>query len=407
MGNNCAPPSERKSVAPLSDGGGPSPDTILGMLSSTEPLRTTELRSLLKMKRTPTNSMLCEACKNGHWEVLVFFHLRHGVDPHSSTKYRGKTALEWSSAQQDNSVAPAKKIMRRQREKVRQYLQLCPSSFVVSASEHKDIEEDQEARDDRLATLVLKAAFRFGDKAWLERTLDATSVKSISVFRLLVEAIHAGDTLLVTDLFRRGCLLEVQVEARDKATGFECWETAIHHSVTSLSLRSRGVQTAVIQQLLDLHNCGNDADEDSRLRINRRNAYGHTALSLAVNEGNLEVVRILLSDYRVDTDFDIPVSDDQKKIRTVSFKEWATTSSLRINTMAENPDAVSLAMRSILAESEDKAQSDDDIVRSSPGRDVTEGLDRGEIEEELVLSEGKSSEVEEGSIAETKYIFEG
>ena len=214
--NNCASASEKtKSVSPLGDG--PSSEDVLRILRSTDPLRTPDLRSLLLFQSTPSPAMVCQACKQGHWEALIFFHRRLGCDPHSPVKHEGYTAIEWSSADQDESVAPSKKILKRQREKVRVYLQLTPSSIVVSqnpspskddnsnsvttSSKSDDFETDD--RRDQVLLLVLIAAFRFGDRAWLERTLQDAPMASPAVFRLLIEAIHAADVLLVNDLLAR------------------------------------------------------------------------------------------------------------------------------------------------------------------------------------------------------------
>ena len=378
MGNsNCASPEKRRpAVSPL----GASEDQILALLRGTDPLRSPDLRSLLQLQSTPTAAMVCEACKQGHWEALIFFHRRHGCDPHSSVKHEGCTAVEWSSAAQDENVAPSKKILKRQREKVRTYIRLTPARVVVSPGSTPPQrgpgqDDDDQDREDKILTMVLVAAFRFGDRSWLDRTLQGSDPGSAAVFRLLIEAIHAADTLLVNDLIAGGCHLERRVDANEIASGYQCWDSAIHHAVTSLSLRSRGVQGIVLRRLLERGNTP----------PNRRNRDGHTPITLAVLEGNLEAVQILITEMLVDIDFNVPIAVG----RDMPFKEWATTSSARPNSMAEDPDGISLALSEMLTHKNTReVHSDDEVVCSSPGSFGSHELDRNEAKADV----GEASE---------------
>ena len=218
---------------------------------------------------------------------------------------------------------------------------------------------------------------RWSDDDWLEDLLAQEEMDSPQVFSLLKEALHDGDELMVSELISRGVSLELQRPKRGCSSASEneddyYWETALHHAVASLPLKSNGMAGALVRRLM----------ASGRCFIDRRDEQNHTALSLAVQEGHLQVIRILINEYNADLDFDVSPG--------LSFRQWSTHSNSpgrtkegmeQSNDTTANTEEISLVMKALF------------VLRKGEEEVVIGG---GQKENSYVFGDGGGKEDEKG-----------
>ena len=209
----------------------------------------------------------------------------------------------------------------------------------------------------------------------MEDLLAQEEMDSPQVFSLLKEALHDGDELMVSELISRGASLELQRPKRGCSSTSEneddyYWETALHHAVASLPLKSNGMAGALVRRLM----------ASGRCFITRRDAENHTALSLAVQEGHLQVIRILINEYDADLDFDVSPG--------LSFRQWSTHSNSpgrtkegMESTDTTNTEEISLVMKALF------------VLRKGEEEVVIGG---GQKENSYVFGDGGGKEDEKG-----------
>ena len=309
-----------------------SADEISTLLSQPQVLKKNQRLSLRcsYVKIPPLSKHFKEAVAHGHWECVVLLHQRYSAHI-DSTDIDECLKLAQVLLEEDLSDTPKKQVRKRQKLKTVRYLQHC---------KHVQSFPDTEELEDEVSELLLIAAWRFANDVWMEELLEDMEMDSPAVFALLKEALHDGDQLFVSDLISRGATLEIEVPKRNKggSDGVLCWDTALHHCATSLMLKSNGLISPLVRTIMGT----------GRGFVDRRDQDEHTPLSLAVQEGNLSMVRILINEYSVDLDFEMQ--------NGVPFRVWATDSTARsgVSTVESiETEEISLVMKALFSMRED------------------------------------------------------
>jgi len=313
-------------------------------------------------------------------------------------------ALEtFSSHASSTHASPSKKVRKREKEKISTYLQHAKKQKTNPLFE----------KSDEIYEMLLLTSWRCGDVEWTEDLLDKVSMDSDSVFSLLKEALVAGDDIFVSDLIceiltdlidyyfylqvycmrrhnnrflyllllaifddliGRGANLEREVPKRgaaaaggdgESSTGV-CWETVLHHCAMSLPLKSNGSVGPLVRLVLDT----------GRAFLDRRDQEGHTPLSLAVVEGNMSMIRMLVNEYNAGLDFDVCSTG-------LPFRQWAVESKAegRVRPGFESSDEieeVSLVLRALLSMREDVKKESTGGAGGGGGRRRGGGTTKGE-----------------------------
>lgn len=307
-----------------------APDDILDVLKSNKPLTKSFKRtlnvSLESRKSLLLPELFTESCLHGHTDCCVLLHGKYKIHPSNASIEK---ILKFCSDTENISDNPANAVKKNDKIKTKKYvqhvqlLQKCIQGIVFENVLVGDGDDDGDAdgnavenKDQSYTTpsdvfeMMLLASWRFQDDIWLEDLLDKAvdNMDTPEIFSLLKEALHDGDEIFVQELISRGAPMEIQVPKRGGASNEKCWETALHHSVTSLQLKSNGSATSLIRKLMSSGRCF----------LDRRDQENHTPLSLAVQEGHMDVVRLLMNEYEVDTHFDVSPG--------LTFHDWSTKS---------------------------------------------------------------------------------
>jgi len=312
------------------------------------------------------------AAAHGHWETLILIHSKY---PASITSQTFASMLETSenmlSEQKLTSLSepttPSKRLRTREKKKICSYLQHAKKQKMNPTNEPISI-------SDEIYEMLLLTSWRFGDVEWTEDLLDEVEMDSDSVFSLLKESLVAGDDIFVSDLISRGANLEKEVPKRGSLNEDDlCWETVLHHCATSLPLKSNGSIGPLVRLIVGT----------GRAFLDRRDQNGHTPLSLAVAEGNMAMIRILVNEYKTDLDFDVCSLG-------IPFRQWAVDSKAEgrvrpgftYESMQNEIEEVSLVLSALLSMREDVTKETSGGGETTTGVYDDGGSENGHKEEE-------------------------
>lgn len=339
-------------------------------ISSPSKLRLAATFANQSISFAPSSNHFTMAAAHGHWETLILIHSKY---PASITS---QTMLETSEnmLSEPTTPSPSKRLRTREKKKICSYLQ---------HAKKQKMNPTNEPISDEIYEMLLLTSWRFGDVEWTEDLLDEVEMDSDSVFSLLKESLVAGDDIFVSDLISRGANLEKEVPKRGSGALNEedlCWETVLHHCATSLPLQSNGSTGPLVRLIVGT----------GRAFLDRRDENGHTPLSLAVVEGNMAMVRILVNEYKTDLDFDVCSLG-------IPFRQWAVDSKAEgrvrpgftYESMQSEIEEVSLVLSALLSMREDVTKE------TSGGGETTTGVyaDSGSGGHKEELKEETKSEV--------------